>query len=304
MPITSNVLWKSVDYTLDKIYTEDLSPTMVALGKGKIVAPEPMRKALIRDTEVAGLTLFPEKVEGDAMAQEEVIMGGISEYLPKTFAKCVPITEEALEDEDTDKIVNSTKRLRAAAYKTRDIDAANLLLTCLTRVGGFDKAVLASTTHSLPSGGTASNYLNSGSGMTPSTQALQMMRNMAALMPGPNGLVDGVELRAVTFPDVQLDLWKIITQTGNAVGNNFNDINTVKSYNLDLVPVKWFDAVSTDFWGCLTNAEDGLRYLDRRALKGTTWVDNNCMVAYSGYSYRSVCGHSNWRAFILGYPPS
>jgi hypothetical protein len=302
--LTSNALWKSIEVTLDTITTEDLSKSQVCIGKGKICVAESMDKAFIDDMEVAGTTLLSEKAEGGPMQPQDILLGGRTRYLPKTMAGEVSITEEALEDNEYSKIIQPSKRLQASAWKTQDIDVANVPLRCLTVVGGYDGVVLASTAHTLPAGGTASNYLNSGTGMTPSPQALHQARTMAATMPGPNGLIDGVELESVMFPEAQLDLWKIITGTPNAVGNNYNDLNTVKDYGLGLNPVKWFDAVSTNFWACLTNAENGIRYLERRKIRGTTWVDNNCMAAHHGVSYRGAVGWSNWRHFLLGFAPT
>lgn len=306
--ITTNALWKSIEYTLDAISTEDLSKSQVAIGKGKICPATPMKKGLVRKTEVAGTTLLPEKPEGQAMASEDVFLGGIAEFLPKTFAKEVPITEEALDDEEYEEILQPAKRLMASAWKTEDIGVANVPLQCLTVVGGYDKVALASTSHLLPGGTTVSNCLASSAGgtiggMSPSYQALHQMRAMAALMVGPNGLVDSLELRAITFPEVQLDMWKTILQSDKVPDSNFNAINTVKSYGLDMIPVKWYDAVSSDFWACLTNAEDGITYYQRRKPTGTTWVDNNGMVAHTGISFRGVAGWGNWRHFLLGYSP-
>jgi len=307
--ITTNALWKSIELTIDNISTESQEKTQVAIGKGKLCPATPMRKALVRNMEVAGTTLLEYKVEGAPMVQEDPVLGGIAEFLPVTMAKAVSITEEAMDDGDYDKIIMASKRLMTSAWKTEDISVANVPLNCLTTVGGYDKVALASTSHLLPSGTTVSNCLASSAGgtiigMTPSPQALQQMRAMAALMPGPNGLVDSLELRAVTFPEVQLDLWKVITQTGQAVGSNFNDINTVKSYNLDLIPVKWYDAVSQQFWACLTNADNGITYYQRKKPQGRTWVDNNGMVAFHGVSFRGIAGWSDWRHFLLGYSPA
>jgi hypothetical protein len=307
--ITTNALWKSIEYTLEDIGTEDLSKEQVAIGKGKLCKATPMKKGLVRNMEVAGTTFLLQKPEGQAMATEEIILGGIAEFIPVTMAKEVSITEEALEDNEYDKILQPSTRLMTSAWKTEDVGVANVALNCLTTTGGYDKVALASASHLLPSGQTVSNCLASTAGgsivgMTPSPQALQQMRAMAALMPGPNGLPDSLELRAITFPEVQLDLWKIITQTSQSVGNNFNDINTVKSYNLDLIPVKWYDAVSQQFWACLTNAEEGITYYQRKKPSSRTWVDNNGMVAHHGVSFRGIAGWSNWRHFLLGFSPA
>jgi hypothetical protein len=298
--ITSNPLWRLLKPTIDGITTESLEKAQVCIGKGKIVQIENMEDGYADDIEVAGTTLLEEKAEGQTMSAEDIILGGTKRYIPKTMAKKVSISEETLEDNKYEKVLQPSKRLMASAYKTQDIDFANMLLASTTQLGGYDNVALASTSHTLVAGGTTSNYLNAGVGMTPSPQALIQMRSLATLMPGPNGLVDSLELEGIVFPEIQLDLWKVITGTEKAVGSNYNDLNTVKSYGLALHPVKWFDAVSTTFWGCITDAKDGLKFLQRRKIKGNTWVDNDGMVAHHGVSYRCSVGWSNWRHWLQG----
>jgi hypothetical protein len=298
--ITSNPLWRLLKPTIDGITTEGLEKAQVCIGKGKIVQITTMEDGYADDVESAGTTLLEEKAEGQPMTAEDIILGGTKRYIPKTMAKKVSISEETLEDNKYEKVLKPSKRLMASAYKTQDIDFANMLLLSTTQLGGYDATALASTSHVLVAGGTTSNYLNGGVGMTPSPQALIQARAMATLMPGPNGLVDSLELEGIVFPEIQLDLWRVITGTEKAVGSNFNDINTVKSYGLDLHPVKWFDAVSTTFWGVITDAKEGFRCLEKRKIKGNTWVDNDGMVAHHGVSYRMAIGWSNWRKWIQG----
>jgi hypothetical protein len=141
---------------------------------------------------------------------------------------------------------------------------------------------------------------SNGITMTPSPQALIQMRAKATLMKGPNGIIDSRELKGLTFPAIQIDLWDIITGTKQAVGSNWNDINTVSTYGLYKVPVKWYDAVSTTIWGGLTDAEDGFIALQKRKIRGRVWVDNDAETAMHSVSYRMAIGVANWRCFILG----
>jgi len=303
--VTSNAAWKAMKKTIDGILTEDLSKTQVCIGKGKLCTTETMPDGYADDIEVAGTTFLSEKEEGAIMQPQGIIIGGTKRYIPRTMALEVPITEEAMEDVKYDKILNASKRLQKSAWNTQDVDVADLLLNGTTSIQGYDQVALFSTSHVLASGGNASNYLNgpaggTGLGMTPSPQALIQMRAMCTLMPGPNGVVDSLEFEGITFPVIQLDLWKNITGATNSIGNNYNDLNTVKDYGLNLIPVKWYDAVSTTFWAGVTSAEDGIRYLIRRPIRGKVWVDNAAEVAHHGVSYRAAIGVSNWRKLILG----
>jgi hypothetical protein len=257
------------------------------------------------DIETAGTTFLTEKPEGQPMAVQTIVVGGTKRYLPKTLALKIPITEEAMEDCKYKEIINASKRLQKSAYNTQDIDAATVMLNGTTTIQGYDSVALFSTSHVLTGGGTASNCLVSAAGgsiigMTPSQAALIQMRIAATLLPGPNGIPDGKRFTGITFPEAQLDLWKNIVGCDKSVGNNYNDLNVTKSYDLDLVPVFWYDAVSTTFWAGMTDAEDGMRYLIKRPIRGKVWVDNDGEVAHHAVSYRAAIGVSNWRAFILG----
>ena len=304
--ITSNAYWKAMRKTLDGITTEDLSKEQVCFGKNKLFEMESMEDGYSDYVEVSGTTLLVEKDEGKTMAVDPgIIMGGTKRLIPRTMAKKVIISEEAMEDLKYKEIINASKRLQASAWKTQDIDGASVVLNCTSTLQGYDNLALVSTSHTLPGGGTESNYIaldsnNNGITMTPSTQAIIQMRAKATLMKGPNGIIDSRELKGLTFPAIQIDLWDIITGTKQAVGSNWNDINTVSTYGLYKVPVKWYDAVSTTIWGGLTDAEDGFIALQKRKIRGRVWVDNDAETAMHSVSYRMAIGVANWRCFILG----
>ena len=304
--ITSNAYWKAMRKTLDGITTEDLSKEQVCFGKNKLFEMESMEDGYSDYVEVSGTTLLVEKDEGKTMAVDPgIIMGGTKRLIPRTMAKKVIISEEAMEDLKYKEIINASKRLQASAWKTQDIDGASVVLNCTSTLQGYDNLALVSTSHTLPGGGTESNYIaldsnSNGITMTPSTQAIIQMRAKATLMKGPNGIIDSRELKGLTFPAIQIDLWDIITGTKQAVGSNWNDINTVSTYGLYKVPVKWYDAVSTTIWGGLTDAEDGFIALQKRKIRGRVWVDNDAETAMHSVSYRMAIGVANWRCFILG----
>lgn len=302
MAITSNPLFRMLKKTIDSTSSESLEKSQVCIGKGKIVSKlEPMDDGYVDDLEIGGTTLFAEKNENEPMATDDIRLGGTKRYLPRTMAKKVSISEEALEDNKYKDALKISQRLVASAYKIQDIDIASIVLNCTANAGDYDNVVLASTAHTIPgSSATYSNYLNAGLGMSPSPQALMQMRNMATLMLGPNGMVDSLELEALTFPDIQTDVWKVILGSANRPGSDWNDINTVKDYGLKQIPVKWYDAINTSIWAGLTSAKEGIKAFQKRKITSNTWVDNDATVAHHGCSYRMAMGWSNPRHFILG----
>ena len=298
--ITESSVWKALQPTLDTLTTDDLEKKQLCIGKGKLVTVAHMKRGFVDDIESAGTTLLQEVAPGEAMPSEDIIIGGTKRYLPRRMAKKVSITEATLEDCQYDELLQPSKRLLASAYKTQDMDIASLIISSTSVVGGYDSVVLASTAHVLVSGGTASNYLNNGAGMTPSVQALIQASAMAALLPDPNGLPGAVTMKSIVCPEIQRNLWKVILGSSNLPGTNFNDLNVVKDMDLNLLAIKWLDAASTTQWGIHTDADNGFRMLMRRGVKSKTWVDPDGEVAHHGVSYRMDCGHSNWRCWIQG----
>ena len=97
--ITSNAYWKAMKKTLDGITTEDLSKEQVCFGKNKLFEMESMEDGYSDYVEVSGTTLLVEKDEGKTMAVDPgIIMGGTKRLIPRTMAKKVIISEEAMED--------------------------------------------------------------------------------------------------------------------------------------------------------------------------------------------------------------
>lgn len=298
--ITESAVWKALKPTLDTITTDDLQKKQICIGKGKLFTIESMKDGYADDVESAGTTLLQEVAPGEPMPAEDIIVGGTKRYLPKRMAKKVSITEAAIEDCKYEELLAPSKRLMASVYKTQDVDAASVIINSTSVVGGYDNVVLASTSHVLVSGGTESNCLNAGAWMTPSVQALIQASSMAALLKDPNGLPGAVTMEAIVCPELQRNLWKVILGSTNLPGTNHNDLNVVKDMGLNLLPIKWLDASSTNQWGIKTDAENGFRFLMRAKPKSKTWVDPDGEVAHHGVSYRFDVGWSNWRAWIQG----
>jgi hypothetical protein len=69
---------------------------------------------------------------------------------------------------------------------------------------------------------------------------------------------------------------------------------------IEVVPVKYIDAASTTIWGCITDADNGLQWRNRRKVKSRTWVDNDAEVMKYGVSYRATKGWSDARGWYQG----
>lgn len=296
--ITSHPQFRLMKKTIDSISTDDLSKFQVCIGAGKLVTKEKMEDGYVEDLEIAGTTLLVQKPQGQAMAVDDITLGGSVRYLPVTMAKKVSITEEAMEDGKYKEAIQAAKRLTASAYRTEDADFASLINTSTSLVGGYDQVVLASSSHKLPNGSTASNIATTYS--TPSLAALIQATAQLGLMPGPNGLVQPLQAKMIVCPLIQRDVWKTLLGSEKVTGSNFNDINIVKDYGLKILPIYHLDAVSTTQWGLKTDAEEGFKLYYKRAITSNSWTDNDCTVMHYGVSYRNAQGWSNWRCWYQG----
>ena len=296
--ITSHPQFRLMKKTIDSIYTDDLEKLQVVIGP--IVNLEHMADGYVENLEIAGTTYFPEKGQGMPIAEDTVTIGGIVRFFPKTFAKQVIITEEAMEDNKYKDAIKASERLTSSAYRTRDVDAASVLIQSTNSAypGGFDQLPLAYATHKTPIGGTFSNLLTTYS--SPSIAALINAKAQLGLMVGPNGLPQPLRPKAIVCPLIQEDVWNTILQSTQVVGSNWNDINIVKSYKLKVKPVYHFDAASTSQWMIETDAEDGLAAYEKRKIDKRSWVDNNCTAMHYAVTYRVVFGWSNPRCILQG----
>ncbi len=296
--ITSHPQFRLMKKTIDSIATDDLSKFQVCIGAGKLVTKEKMEDGYVEDLEIAGTTLLVQKPQGQPMATDSITIGGSVRYLPYTMAKEVAVTMEAMEDGKYKEAIQAAKRLTASAYRTEDADFASIIINSTSTVGGYDQVALASASHKTPSGATVSNIATTYS--SPSLPALINAKAQLGLMVGPNGLVQPLQAKMIVCPLIQEDVWKTLLQSSQVTGSNFNDINIVKSYGLKILPIYHLDGASSTQWGLKTDAEEGFKLYYKRAIEGTSWVDNACTVMHYGVTYRNAQGWSNWRCWYQG----
>ena len=296
--ITSHPLFRLMKKTIDTISTDNLEKFQVYIGAGKLVTGEPMEDGYVDDLETSGTTYLLEKPEGQPPAYDEFRLGGVKRYLPKTMAKAMSITEEAMEDNKYKDAIKAANRLTASAYRTEDADFASILITATTVVGGYDQVALASSSHLTPSGQTVSNIASVYS--SPSLPALIQAKAQLGLMPGPNGLPQPVMAKAIVCPLIQEDVWNTLLKSEKVTGSNFNDINIVKGYGLKVLPIYHLDGASTTMWGLKTDADEGFKLFQKRKITNKSWVDNAADVMHYKVSYRNAQGWSNWRCWFQG----
>lgn len=298
--VTTSTIFRSLKLTLDNILTEDTRNPEKDLILKKWMEVKKMTDQYEDDAEVAGTLLLQEKAEGADSAVGTIQEGGIKRYISRTLALNIHIAEEALEDAKYEKYIQAAERLVKSAYKTQDLDATNVLArsTSTSYPGGVDNLCLGNASHTLPYGGTWSNI--AGVYSTPSRAALIGAITAVAKYPSHNGIVEGYTVEKIVCPKSQWAVWEGIVGSEKVPESNANEINVVKGLGIEIVPIKYLDASTTTLWGAITDAENGLQWRNRRAVRKRSWVDNDAEIMKFGVSYREAHGWSNPRGWYQG----
>ena len=297
MIVTTGQIYRGLKLTLDSILTD---PTSAKSNIGEYFDVGKMEDAYVEEAEFGGPLLLQEKPEGAAAAIGDMSQGGVVRFTARTMALHLHATEEAVEDCKYEKILNFAKRLSHSSAKTQDYDGANTIIrsTTAAATGGTDAVCLASASHVLPTGATWSNLADTY--QTPSQAALIAARVKCGKYPSQNGLIEGNMIEAIVCTLFQEAVWEAVIGSDKVTGSNFNDINVVKKYKLKIIANKYLDGASATQWGCLTDADEGLKWKWRVKPESRTWVDNDASVLKYGIRYREAHGWSDARCWYQG----
>lgn len=281
--------------TLSDILTDNTDKLEESLHMKKWLKQKSMDDAWVEDQEYAGPGLLSEKPEGQDIATGTMRQGFAKRYIARTYALQMIVTDEALEDNKYDEVIQAGKRMKKSAFWTINYDSATIPARAWNSsyVGG-DGVSLANASHPLAHGGTFSNTL--ATAMSPSRLALQTVMTAVEQLPSHNGLFDPLMVKKILCPVGQRFTWEGILGSKNVPESNNNEINVVAKADIDLVPiVYWSD--STTRWGVTTDADNGLQWRWRRRMRSTQWVENSNMTMKYAISYRADWGWSNPRSF-------
>lgn len=280
----------SLKRTLEKIIDDTMSSAKSKLVMPKFCDESPMKDNYIDFLEMGGPGLASEKAEGAEMAIGSIREGVLTRFISRTFAIRLIITQEAMEDEKYDDVINATERLGRAMWKTVDYDAANILIRAFNAsfvIG--DGLPFISTAHTLPSGGTFSNQM--ATPMSPSRAALQIATTQLRKYPGHDGLIEGYKPQCIVCPVDQEFVWGEVLGSSKAPEpGQFNAPNIMtRDYSVDLVLNQYWTNTTTN-WIVLTDAEDGIKWFWRVKPKGSSWVNNDSTVMLYGMRARWARG--------------
>lgn len=255
-----------------------------------------MKDAWEDDLEVAGPGLASQKAEGTEISAGTILEGYRTRYIARTFGLKLIITEEAIEDNKYEQVLQAGKRLKRAMSKTADIDATNILVRMFdTSYVGGDGLPLGSASHTLPHGGTFSNVM--ATPMSPSRAALIVATTQLRKMPGHDGVIEGYEPKKIVCPVDQWAVWsEVLKSTHAPEAGQFNAINVANSeLDLEVVPNKYWSNTTTN-WAIMTDAGNGINFRWRRKPRNKSWVENDLETMKYSVSARWARGWSDPRA--------
>ena len=297
MTVFTGVIFRAMKATLDTVVDDKTDGYESNLDFKQWCDEKSMSDNYEDDQEYGGPGLAAEVPEGEEIPVGTIREGAPTRYQSRKFALRLVVSEEALEDNKYDRVINAAKRLKRALFKTADIDATTMLVraTDPTVVGG-DGQPLASASHTLPHGGTFSNLM--AVPMTPSRAAVIQLVSQAKKLPGHDGVTEGYELRKILAPTEQWAVWDGLLMSDKVPESNANEINVVKRLNLSVVTLKYWDNTTTN-WAATTDAENGPNFRWRRKARNRSWVETSQELMSYAISARWSRGWTDARALMF-----
>ncbi len=298
MIVSTSVVAGSLKETLEAIVDDDPDGAMSDLMILKVLSERKMKDNYEDDLEYGGPAMLVEKPEATEVQAGQIKEGYLTRYMSRTFALKLIVSDEALEDEKYDQVINAQKRLMRAAGKTVEVDGALIFVRGWnTSYPGGDGLPLFSASHTLPQGGTWSNTM--AVPQSPSVAAVITATTQMRKFPGHDGAIEGYEPECVVCPVDQWAAWSVILNSAHKPeAGEFNAINVVNhDLSLDVYPLKFWTNSTTN-WCIRTNADNGFSWRWKRKPKGKAWVDNDFEVKKTSCSYRSARGWSDARCAL------
>ena len=226
------------------------------------------KKAYIEQVLMTGLGAAQNKAEGSGYSYDQATEAWVSRLVFDTVALAVAITEEAMEDDlYADLGSQMAKALARSMQYTKNVKGANILNNGFSAsfLGGDGKALFA-TDHPLVSGGTFANKLATAADL--SETSLEDMLILIGDAVDDRGLPIHLQTKKLIGPtELQFTAHRILKSDGR-VGTADNDTNAMKDMGLIS---GGFNAnvflTDPDAWFLTTNAQQGLQYVQRVALK-------------------------------------
>lgn len=226
----------------------------------KVLSVQDSNKAFEKIQGVTGLPLASIKTQGSPISMVDPYQGFQKEFVNVTYALGTSVTREMVEDEQYSYINKLPRMLARSMRQTEETVAFNLLNNGFGSQNTADGVTIFNTGHPLVGGGTLSNRPAVASDLS---QTALEQADIDIL-----GFVDDQSLKTkfmgktLVVPVALKHTAMKILQTRQTVDSADNTVNTVAgSMNLVVSPY----LTDTDAWFIITDADDGLVFMRRRA---------------------------------------
>lgn len=257
---------------------------------------ESTNKAWEEDVLEIGFGAAPDKEEGDVYAEDAGAQGWVARYDIKTVALSFSITQEAIEDNQYQRLgPKYARELASALHYSKEIDAANVLnFAASSGYNGGDGVPLLSTDHPLWGGGVASNMLATPADFSEASleDVLIMIRRNRDDRGVPKRLKP---VRVVGAPEEEYNFHRILKTPGRP-GTPDNDINAVKSKGIFTSdPAIITNLVNPKLWVIRTDKRNSLKMMNRLSIERRMTQDSKTgnFEYYARHRYQP--GWSDWR---------
>lgn len=271
----------------------------------KIFEKRTSKRAFEEQVLRVGLGEAVEKPEGGMITFDTGAEGWIMRVNFYTYSLAFAITEEAIDDNlYADLGEEYGKELGKSLQYAKEVRMSNILNNAFSSsYTGGDGASLLNVNHPLYAGGYYSNMLSTPADM--SEESIEDLHIQVSGFVNDRGRPIVVKVKQAIIPrQLEFTYQRIMTAT-KRVGTNLNDPNVLKDG--DYIPdgyVKNPYLVDPDAWFLQTDAEKGLTYWQRKAVKGGmetdfrtgnlqykkterfggSWTDARCLTGSSGSS--------------------
>ena len=264
-------------------------------GYSQVFSQGTSDKSYEEDQEISGFGLSPVKAEGASVSYDDPVNGYLKRYTNVTYGLGFIVTEEAVEDNQYKAQAEKPVRaLRRSMRHTKETVHANVLnrATDSNYAGGDGKELLA-TDHPTANG-TQSNELATAADLSEASLEDIFIQIMNAT--DTRGLRISLKPRKLLVPaNLVFEATRIVkSDLQNDTANNA--INAIRS--MGILPegvMPWTFLTDTDQWFVLTDANDGLKTLQRRELALEKDSDFETGNFKHKATERYSCGWTDWR---------
>jgi hypothetical protein len=281
-------LWGQVKGWFGKFYNEHASeyPELFEIENSNMNFEE--------DVQITGLGLAPVKDQGGSVSYSAMKQGWVKRYSHVVYGLGYIVTREAIEDNQYSKVSKShAKALAFAMHQTKENVAANVYNRAFTSgYTGGDGSVLCVTSHTTRTG-SQSNALATAADL--SEASIEDMAIMIMDATDDEGLNISLMPKKLIVPtELVFEAERILQSTLRPDSAN-NDVNALKSMGIIPKVVANHYLTDADAWFVRTNAVDGMKMYQRRALEFGKDNDFDTENAKAKATERYSVGWTDWR---------